>query len=305
MISRLTPHFIDLTYEAALKSFWRKKALRKFLVRSGVSEGLVATWHTEEESKREFLDRCFEKLPNTEEGGEAILQMAAYLIDQTTFPDLDDWEDSAEKIADAKRAILNLKNYVDEQKKDVEDRQRQAKARQHFQKLQEDVKRSQRSIEDLSCRLKTLSTQLGTQKAGYDFQDWFYDLMDYCEIVSRRPYTHNGRQIDGSITVGDTTYLIELKFTSNQAGATDIDTFHKKVTSKADNTMGILVSISGYSSTAVQEASGDKTPLLLLDHTHIYYVLGGIMNFRDIIERVRRHASQTGDSYIKPTEFGN
>ena len=34
-----------------------------------------------------------------------------------------------------------------------------------------------------------------------------------------------------------TTYLVELKFTTDQAVAPDIDTFYKKVTTKADNTM--------------------------------------------------------------------
>ena len=70
---------------------------------------------------------------------------------------------------------------------------------------------------------------------------------------------HKGRQIDGSLTVSGTTYLVELKFTAGPADANDIDSFYKKITSKADNTMGVMVSISGYSSVAKQEASGERT----------------------------------------------
>ena len=99
-------------------------------------------------------------------------------------------------------------------------------------------------------------------------------------------------------------YLVELKFTQKQAGATDVDTVLRKVSSKADNTMGIIVSMSGYSATAVSEASGPKTPLLLLDHRHIYLALGGTVSFTEIVERVRRHASQTGDSFLAPQDFG-
>ncbi|WP_181448081.1 hypothetical protein [Dissulfurirhabdus thermomarina] len=94
-----------------------------------------------------------------------------------------------------------------------------------------------------------------------------------------------------------------MKFTTNQADAPDIDTFYKKVTSKADNTMGIMVSISGYSSVARKEASGDRTPLLLADHSHLYLVLSGVMGLADVIERIRRHASQTGEAYLAPTNF--
>ncbi|PZV21797.1 MAG: hypothetical protein DCF12_21180 [Snowella sp.] len=97
-------------------------------------------------------------------------------------------------------------------------------------------------MQKLSDKLNDLGRELGTQGAGYKFQDWFYDLMSFCEIMHRKPYVQNGRQIDGSITVQDTTYLVELKFTTKQADANDIDIFYKKVVTKADNTMGIIVS---------------------------------------------------------------
>jgi hypothetical protein len=96
---------------------------------------------------------------------------------------------------------------------------------------------------------------LGSQDAGYRFQEWFYD---FSQIPNRKAYVHDDRQICGSLTVAGTTYLIELKFTTGQASATDIGTFHKKVTTEADNTMGIMISISGYSSIARQEASAKE-----------------------------------------------
>ena len=68
-------------------------------------------------------------------------------------------------------------------------------------------------------------------------------------------------------------------------------------------TMGIMVSISGYSKTAIDEASGDKTPLLLMDHNHLYYILGGVMGIADVINRIRRHASQTGEAYLSVDKF--
>jgi hypothetical protein len=67
--------------------------------------------------------------------------------------------------------------------------------------------------------------------------------------------------------------------------------------------MGVMVSISGYSSVALKEASGDRTPLLLLDHSHIYLVLGGMLGLADVIDRVRRHASQTSEAYLPASEF--
>lgn len=127
--------------------------------------------------------------------------------------------------------------------------------------------------------------------------------MQFYEVSYRQPYTTDGRQIDGSVTVTGTTYLIELKFTNSPIGSPDIDTFIRKVTTKADNTMGIFLSMSGFNSGAQKEASKDRTPIILLDSQHIFYSLSGIMSFPDIIERVRRHASQTGEAYLPTSAF--
>lgn len=304
MAAKITPRLIELTYEAALKSFWRKEALRKFLRASHVAEKFMATWASDE-TKRDFLDRAFQALQASDRGKAVIFEIARFLSEQTTFPDLRNWEGSAQMIAEATKAVVELKAYLKSQDENIRDeREREeakAKARDERQKIQ-------RSLTDkikLQQRLDTLHSAVGTQQGGYDFQDWFYDLLDFCEIQNRRPYVSAGRQIDGSITFDGTTYLVELKFTGSQADATDVDSLRSKVDDKADNTMGILVSISGYSSVAITQASGRKTTLLLFDAMHIYLFLSGTLSFRDIISRVRRHASQTGEAYLAAANFSS
>lgn len=300
---KLTPHFTQLISDAALKSFWRKRALRSFLKQCSVPEHLLATWN-EDETKRDFLDRLLPKLRESDAGEKIVANIARSLMEQTTFPDLKSWEDSEDKIRDAHTAVERLKNFHREQKEEIEQQISKEESQKRFREYQEKVAESQQSLQKLSDRLNNLGKDLGTQGAGYKFQDWFYDLMSFCEVIYRKPYVQNGRQIDGSITVKDTTYLIELKFTRQQADANDIDIFYKKVVTKADNTMGVIVSISGYSSVATREASSARTPLILLDHGHLYLVLGGIMSFGDVIDRLKRHASQTGESYLSASEFG-
>jgi len=302
MKTRLTPYYINLVYDACLKSFWRKKALSKFLRQCGIAEAFISTWGPGE-TKRDFLDRLFMELTKTDGGRSGLLRIATCLMDQQSFPDLVNWEDSATKIKDAHDAVSHLRVCHSRQQDELQSEAEKARAREEFLKRQEQATRSQQSLQKLNGRLNELGKRLGEQQAGYDFQGWFYDLLDFSEIVNRKPYVHSGRQIDGSLTLSDTTYLVELKFTAEQASASDIDTFYKKVTSKADNTMGIMVSVSSYSSVAKQEASGERTPILLLDHSHLYLILGGIMGLGDVIDRVRRHASQTGEAYLSVSEF--
>ena len=302
MATKITPRLIELTYESALKSFWRKEALRKFLRASHVSETFLSTW-SPEGSKREFLDRVFQKLQLNDRGKAVIFEMARSLSEQTTFPDLRNWEDSRQKITDAMKAVAELKSYLRTQAEEIRSDKEREEAKT---KAREERQRIQRSLTDkskLQQRLDGLHSAVGTQQGGYDFQDWFYDLLDFCEIQNRRPYVSAGRQIDGSLTVEGTTYLVELKFTAGQADAPDIDSLRSKVDDKADNTMGIMVSISGYSSVALTQASGRKTTLLLLDAMHLYLFLSGTLSFKDILSRVRRHASQTGEAYLPTVKF--
>lgn len=301
---QLPPHYLELVADAALKSYWRHQALRTFVRRLGVKESFIATW-AKEESKRDFLNRLFPKLEESGDAGVRLIhRMADALVQQTAFPDLEGWEDTKEKKERATAAVSALRAYRETQQRETEQKRDRAESRRRAEEIQEEVRRRKVDLQKLSDRLSRLAQNLGTQQAGYDFQDWFYDLTGYFELTSRRPYVNAGRQIDGSITVEGTTYLVELKFTCEQCDATAIDSLLKKITSKADNTMGILVSISGYSSVAIAEASGPKTPILLFDHNHIYMVLSGGITLTELITRVRRHCSQTGEAYLSVQEFG-
>ncbi|MCL6688079.1 hypothetical protein M8R19_05055 [Pseudomonas sp. R3.Fl] len=302
MAAKITPRFIELTYEATLKSYWRKAALRKFLQSSHIAESHLATW-APDESKREFLDRTFTSLQKSDKGKAVIFEMVRALSELSSFPDLRNWEDSAQKIVDATKAVAELKAYLRAQDEEIRTERERSEAKTRAREERSKIQRSFTDKSKLQQRLDNLHRAVGTQQGGYDFQDWFYDLLDFCEVQNRRPYVSSGRQIDGSLTLDGTTYLIELKFTASQADATDVDSLRSKVDDKADNTMGIMISISGYSSVAVTQASGRKTALLLLDAMHLYLYLSGALSFADIVSRVRRHASQTGEAYLPAGKF--
>jgi len=302
MAEAVTPELIALVQDATLKAFWRKNALRQFLRGCGVQEAFLTSLSSDE-TKRDFLYRLIDALQKSKTGAHGIRTIAVLLSEQTCFPDLDGWEDAVEKRKSAQIAVSQLRKWLAKEKAAVIDEREAKKARTRFEELRQQQTRSQADLGKLNDRLTDLATRLGSQQAGYDFQVWFYDLVGFFEIECRRPYVVMGRQIDGSVTLDGTTYLVELKFTKEQADAPDIDSFYKKVINKADNTMGLMVSISGYSSVAINEASCDRTPLLLLDHNHVYSMLTGAYTLPAIIRRVRRDASQTGNAFLRIEDF--
>jgi hypothetical protein len=299
----LPPYFLDLVQDALLKSYWRKKPFKAFLRRCHISENYLAQL-PENESKRESIDRLFQKLERTDSGQRLIRKMAAALAVQTRFPDLETWEDSPQKIKDATEAVDSLRAFLAEEKRDQEGEAEICRRKADALKRREHIIKTRGSLESIRSGLDALCSQLGTAEGGYAFQVWFYDLMDFLEIENRRPYVVDGRQIDGSVTIDGTTYLVELKFTLNATGSPDVDTIFKKVSDKADNTMGIILSMSGYSAVAIDEASSSRSPLLLLDHGHLYMALTCVLPFDEIVRRVRRHSSQEGRAYLPIGEFG-
>lgn len=302
MATKITPRLIELTYEAVLKSFWRRKALQKFLLASHVAEKFVGSWAAEE-SKRDLLDRMFLRLQASDRGKAVIFQIARNISEKTTFPDLQNWEDSDRKIQEAHKSVQELKRYLKVQDETVKAEYERQEAQERAHADRQKIQKTLTDRAKLQQRIDEMHAKVGTQEGGYEFEHWFYEMLDYCEVSSRRPYKTDGRQIDGSLTHEGTTYLIELKFTKAQSDATDIDSLKAKVNKMADNTMGIMVSISGYSSVAIADASGSKTTLLLMDASHLYLFLSGGMSFAEIISRVRRHASQTGQAYLSVMQF--
>ena len=305
MHKKLAPHFIQITQDACLKAFWQKRALRTFLKQHYIKDQTLATWH-EDETKADFLAGLFYQLVGQKEnkGHAVILKMAESLSEMTHFPDLEKWEDSTEKIKSAKEAVRRLKAEVDKVNEQVEEEKTRSQRRKAADEQRQKNLSSVQSLEKLSGTLNELLPQLGTQPGGYAFEKWFYELVTFFDIPGRPPYHADGRQIDGSLTLDGTTYLVETKFTKEQTGSPDIDTFFRKVHTKAEYTMGIFLSMSGFTKGAIDSASCDRTPLILLDSTHIYnLILSGVMSLPEVIRRIRRHASQTGESFLAVDKF--
>ena len=302
MPKRLSATLVQLIYEAALKSFWRRNALSQFLRQAGISQTFISAWGSDQ-PKRAFLDGLFAKLSTIDKGQEFLLKIGRDLAAQQTFPDLTGWEDSEKKLKEARSAVVALRSALQSADEEVQTATDRRASQERIRNIRAESQRTRQTLASLDDRLTALAERLGSSEAGYEFQKWFFDLVDFFEIVNRRPYVASGRQIDGSITVSGTTYLVELKFTRDQSGATDIDSASSKIIDKADNTMAIVVSMSGYSSVAVAQASKART-VLLMDYRHVYCALHGGITLSEMVDRLRRHASQTGEAYLAPEAFG-
>ena len=258
----------------------------------------MATW-TENETTRDFLNLLFPHLERSKQGRQKLNFIANALTEQQSFPDLEGWNESRRMKEEAHRALSALKDYLSKKARESAAARSRAHARQQAQELRIQQARRQVDLATLSDQLSALASRQGTWEGGIAIQDWFYNLISYFELPHRRPYIVEGREIDGSVTIGDTTYLIALKFKMKPVGAPEVDVFRREIESKADNTMGIMVSMSDYTKPAKESASGEKSPVLLLGIHHLYLVLGGVLKADELVSRVRQHASQTGSAFLE------
>lgn len=306
MDKKLSPYFIDLTQDACLKAYWRKDSLRKFLGQHGISQKFLGTWG-QEETKAAFLRRLFSALIERKDlvGHKIIFKISQSLVEMKSFTDLFDWPDSDEKIQKAYRAVEKLKIEHDKVSNKIEAEKQKNINKEKAQKDRERFVYECQSLEKFQNQLMELLKAIGTQKAGYEFEDWFYEFAVFHDIPASKPYNDkNGRQIDGSVTIDGTTFLVETKFTQQPIGSQEIDIFESKVRRKADNTMGLLVSINGFSSEAINAASCDRTLLILMDGNHFFnLIFTQKMSFKESIQNSLIHASRTGISYLPVGDF--
>lgn len=305
-MKRLSGEFYELVRNACLKSFWYKDSLKHFLRCNGVSRSFLASWLVDE-SKAQFLSRLFENLEgsNKECVQQAVLSMAQELSVKSSFLDWEKQPDGEKKILEAKEACRLLRNeYQSVARLLDEDKAADLRRKEELAKASEEQRWSNQFM-SFSDRLKEIFTHAGEQKAGYDLEDWLYDFAIFNDVEAKRPYKDgNGRQIDGSLTIDGTTILVEAKCTKGVTTCTDVDIFLSKVNRKAENTRGLMISLSGFDQGAVASASRDKTPLILMDGGHLFsHIFTRRYSFVEVIRRMLQFASQSGEAYLSPSEF--
>lgn len=66
---------------------------------------------------------------------------------------------------------------------------------------------------------------------------------------------------------------------------------------KAKNTLGLFISISGFTSGAL-EAYRERTPLIAMDGDDLFCVLDSRVRLDELLKRKKRYASETGSCYF-------
>ncbi|MEW9554095.1 restriction endonuclease [Nonomuraea sp. NPDC050783] len=102
------------------------------------------------------------------------------------------------------------------------------------------------------------------QRRGNRFEHVLYIMFDAADMDPRTRYRPQGEEIDGSFLHRGRPMLFEAKWTSDPVPASSLYQFRGKVDGKLTGTIGLFISMAGYSDDAVDALVAGKTLNLIL-----------------------------------------
>ena len=253
------------------------------------------------ETKRIVADTLVNELSQREDKyQEVTLQLMLEIASMTRFPDIEsikDIKDRQFRIDEARRAVSDLKSVTEIYSKDLEETQKQEAARIAGLAQSAALRRFNDDIEELRSRFLEQQKETEPHARGYAFESILADLFLLYDLTPRLAYKIELEQIDGSISFETDDYILEARWRTEQADRSDGDIFAAKVQSKGKNAMGLIISVSGFSS-AFLERFKAATPFITMDGADMYAVLENRLRLDDLLRAKKRHANETGSCFL-------
>lgn len=293
----ISPAAINALKEALTCIYWYKKDLRSFLNYSLTNPDLVnrLNW---DDYKRNVISRLVDYLASNEKYMNDLLLLMSEIVKMNDFSHLERLEDGKEKSKNAKvsvkalRKMYNAHEQVLTEQKNIKKRKQEAEDK----RLKKETFNTQ--LEQINQRFKGLLNSSNAQSRGYELEKILKDMFILFDLDPKSSFKVKGEQLDGAFTFENTDYLLEAKWQKEKTGIQDLDAFSAKISRKLDNTLGLFISINGFTDDAIAAHSTGRKKMILMDGMDLMTVLEGRIKLDFLLLRKRRHASQTGNIFL-------
>jgi hypothetical protein len=295
---RLSPAAVVALKEALCSIYWYKSDLRQFLQQCLASPAILATLNWADYKRQIVSDLVDLLLANPEKHIGDLTTLCFEVSGIESFAHLAQLDGGEQKVQNAKNAVEHLRQLV----KPHKDAELEATAIEQRQKENaEKLKANQAVREKLSeIRAKYMGfvTSPDKQGRGFELEKIMYDLFELFDLDPRASFRNTGEQIDGAFALEGTDYLFEAKWQSKLMGVSELDAFAAKVKRKLENTLGVFLSINGFSKDGVSAHSSGRASIVLMDGADLMAVFEERIDFTSLLLRKKRHAAQTGSIYL-------
>lgn len=298
MSKRLAPAAIVALKEALCSIYWYKADLRGFLQQCLPNRALVGSLNWNNYKRQVVSDLVDILVQDQDRYLRDLTGLCHEVCTLESFTHLEQLEGGVEKAARARSAVAQLKlilephEQVKREQDELAERQRRA-----AEKLQSNSAVREK-LEQIKGRYMALVVSPNAQTRGFELERVMYDLFELFDLDPKASFRNTGEQIDGAFSLSGTDFLFEAKWRQEQTDAADLDSFAAKVRRKLENTLGVFLSINGFTPTGITAHSSSGAVVLLMDGADLMAVFEERIDFVTLLLRKKRHAAQTGEIYL-------
>lgn len=303
MTKRISPAAVQALKEALSLVYWYKSDLRSFLSHCIADPAILSrlNWN---EYKRNIVATLVDHLKRNEEVYQRdITRLMSEVGKVTDFSHLRKLEDGEQKAADAKAAVEALRSQIKGHENiAIEQKASEARRKKAYEKLMQ-VNAVQQEIDSLKAEFLELVSSDNPQQRGFSLEKVLKGLFNLFDLDPKASFRIVGEQIDGAFSFEGTDYLLEAKWQQDPVRAKDLDGMAGKLSRKLENTLGLFLSINGFSEDAVKAHSSGRRLVVLMDGSDLMAVLEGRIDLVQLLLRKRRKAAETGNIYLRIHEI--
>ncbi len=295
----ISPVAINALTDALTNIYWYKNDLKRFLTQLISNQSILSQLNWDD-YKREIVSTLITFLSKRQDTYQAdLLKLLTETSKINDYSHLLRLEDGEQKAKLAKQSIEALRKQVEGHKDLVEEYKKQEERRKIATEKTVQVRGVQQKLEEIKSEFYQLVSSTDKQARGYKLEKIIKELFSLFDLDPKASFRIQGEQIDGGFTLENNDYLFEAKWQQKPCDIQDLDAFSGKLTRKLDNTLGLFCSIDGFSEDAVTAHSTGRRLMILMDGADLMAVLEGRIDLIQLLLRKRKHASQTGNIYLK------
>ena len=289
--------------DAVVKVFFKTTDMRNLLIRSDVSNTLISE---QDWSKYKFhvISPIIDHLNKSKDGIAPLRNVLKETLGYTDCSHLLWMKDGKIKREQAEASVIVLRKLVKEH--DIEIKKKEIEAKQREAKIAEAKRGShfQSKLEQLKIRFYEFHASDDRRKSGYGLEAILYDLFNLFELDPKSSFRRVGEQIDGDFVHTGDQFLLEAKWQAKQPNLADLRDLDGAVNSSLDNTLGLFISINGFSPEAITSyVQGNRPKIICMDGLDLVIVLEGNFDLVDLIKRKRDVASSKRLVFVQASEF--
>ena len=300
---RLSSTAIVALQDALCSIYWYKADLRSFLSTSLSDKTLVGSLNWNNYKRQIVADLLDELTQNQDQYLGDLTRLCYEVTNLRSFSHLEQLEGGEQKSRKARETVEQLRQLVEphqQRQQEVEDFERRRKERVEKLKTNSAVREK---LVELNTHFMAIAAGKNPQARGFALERLMYDLFELFDLDPKASFRNTGEQIDGAFSLEGTDYLFEARWQREVVSAGDLDGFSKKVERKLENTLGVFLSMNGFSGDGVLAHSSTRPSIILMDGADLMAVLEERIDFVTLLMRKKRHAAQTGNIYLKLHEI--